>query len=153
MGERLIKKWQDLVVTRIVKDAKRSVVRSHSMQGIFQLQEVHDNVHLTHSEGPSVQMFQALLSLSENVHDLGIVYHPIGQHAIVQNLLRSFIAIWVDEIWIEGLDKFLPDIALLRYISDRYGESWSDISSKLAAKEKEVVRNLSPSQPEPFIEP
>lgn len=85
-------------------------------------------------------MFQALLSLSQNIRELGIVYHPIGQHSIVQNLLRSFITSWSTQVWEQNLDSSLPDVTLLRYISDRYGESWSDISSRLSAKEKDAVR-------------
>jgi hypothetical protein len=97
------------------------------------------------TEGPSVQMFQALISLGQNVRELGIVYHPIGQHTIVQNLLRNFVTTWSNEIWVEDLNGFSHDITFLRYISDRYGESWNDISSKLSAKEKEAVRTLYPS--------
>ncbi|KAF5312388.1 hypothetical protein D9619_002857 [Psilocybe cf. subviscida] len=126
MGKLLIAKWQDLVVTQVVTAAKKSVIRSQQTQ-----------------EGPSVQMFQALSSLSQHIRELGIVYHPIGQHSIVRNLLRSFITAWSDEIWAEDFSGSLPDITFLRYTSDRYGESWSDISSKLLAKEKQAASDQS----------
>lgn len=85
-------------------------------------------------------MLHGLLSLSDNIRQLGITYHPVNQHTIVQKILQSFITLWTKEFWDKKVDdNALYDIAFIRNVSARYGESRDAISTNLSKKLKSLV--------------
>jgi hypothetical protein len=89
--------------------------------------------------GPSHALLHSLLALAEGVRSLGIVYHPIRQRAIVEDVFRLFFSSLLDG----NLDKMdettLHDLAFLRALSGLYGPSWSDISFQINQRLKSVV--------------
>jgi len=79
--------------------------------------------------------------MCDSIRQLGVVYHPIRQRVIVQEILRSFITQWIDDDMKVNDGPLDPnDVVFLRKVSDLYGESWSDISTALADKSMSLVR-------------
>ena len=90
--------------------------------------------HCSASAGPSPQLVQSLLSLSDSTSRLGFARHPARQKAVVQDTLRLLITSWIDEGWEVYDNQALHDLAFLRKIADVYGSEWEDISILLADK-------------------
>lgn len=90
--------------------------------------------------GPSHALFHALLALTEGLRSLGIVYHPVRQRAIVQDVIRHFVSSLLDAGDFDKLDETaLHNLLFLRALGDLYGPSWNDISFKINQRLKSVV--------------
>ena len=90
--------------------------------------------------GPSHVLLHSLVALSEGLRSLGIVYHPVRQHAIVQDVIRYFVSSLLDGGDFDKVDETtLHDLLFLRALSELYGPSWNDISFKINQRLKSVV--------------
>lgn len=89
--------------------------------------------------GPSDGLLHSLLALAEGLGSLGIVFHPVKQRTLVQDIFRHFFSSLLDG----NLDKMdestLHDLAFLRALSELYGPSWSDISLQITQRLESVV--------------
>jgi hypothetical protein len=92
--------------------------------------------------GPSQILIQSLLSLTENLKQLGIVYHPAKQHVIVEGTLQQFLTSLLDVSLNTSDDPTLHDLAFLRKICELYGPKWVDISTQIDQRLKPVVRTV-----------
>jgi hypothetical protein len=125
INDRVIAKWRDMVIKRVVSQIRPRIKRSSQKAGQL---------------GPSPEIQRGLLSLCDSIRQLGVVYHPIRQRVIVQEILRSFITQWIDDdVKVNDGPLDPNDIVFLRKVSDLYGESWSDISTALADKSMSLV--------------
>ncbi|KIM47756.1 hypothetical protein M413DRAFT_439424 [Hebeloma cylindrosporum] len=123
INDKVIAKWCDVLVKRIAYQTKPRIKKFSPTAGQL---------------GPSPEIQRALLSICDSIRQLGVVYHPVRQKNIVQDILRSFITRWTDNDANNGqLDP--NDIVFLRKISDLYGQSWYDISTILADKSRSLV--------------
>ncbi|KAF8807829.1 hypothetical protein BYT27DRAFT_7189922 [Phlegmacium glaucopus] len=119
---KIIQKWRETIVTQIIRD-------SHFLRG------KHPSESAT-PDGPSPQLVQSLLSVSDSTRRLGIACHPARQKVVVQDTLRLLITSWINEGWENYGNQALHDLAFLRKIADAYGSEWEDISALLAGKLK-----------------
>ncbi len=81
--------------------------------------------------GPSHALVRALLTLSENFRSLGVVYHPVKQHAVVPDALRLLFRSLLDVALTRAEDAILHDLAFIRKFCELYGPSWTDLHSQI----------------------
>lgn len=103
-----------------------------------------------HSLGLSNALLQGLLGLGDKIRQLGVIYHPVRQEDIVQEILRSFITLWIKEFWDANTASNLHNIMLLHNISTNYGDAWNDVSSSISDTLESAVRFLTLDQYEPL---
>lgn len=78
------------------------------------------------------------MSVCDNVRQLGVSHDPIRQSSVAQDILRSFITLWLEEDQPDrGQNAY--DIAFLQRLSNLHGDAWADISELLDAKLKACV--------------
>ena len=141
---KIINKWRETIVAQIIRD-------SHFLRGKCPSQSAgefnfcsfaiyNQSNQRSALAGPSPQLVQSLLSLSDSTSRLGVPRHPVRRKVVVQDTLRLLITSWINEGW-ENYDKqALHDLAFLRKIADAYGSEWEDVSVLLAGKLKANVR-------------
>ncbi|KAF8973530.1 hypothetical protein BDZ97DRAFT_1648009 [Flammula alnicola] len=131
INDKITEKWREIIVQRVIHE-RRAILTNRTA-------------------GPTPEILQALLSLCDSIRQLGVIYHPVRQHVIVQQVLRSFITSWTKEFFGgKGGENTVQDIVFLRHISDQYGESWNEISAVLSEKLKSFVRLLNKLHFGPF---
>lgn len=87
----------------------------------------HDMPEPEPSPGPSANLVQSLLSLSNSFEQLGISRHQSKQTSLVQASLRQFIAEIAGDGWERNSIQSLHDLAFLRKLADLQGGEWTDI--------------------------
>jgi hypothetical protein len=89
--------------------------------------------------GPSHTLLHSLLSLAEELRSLGIVYHPVRQRTIVEDVFRHFFTSVLDGNLNKMDETTLHDLVFLRALCELYGPSWDDISFQINQRLKSVV--------------
>ncbi|KAF9486293.1 hypothetical protein BDN70DRAFT_869769 [Pholiota conissans] len=125
VNQNVLEKWRENTVNRIIQDCTA---------------QIRYTSRATDPIGISAPMLHGLLNLCDSIRQLGIIYHPVNQHTIVQKILRTFIATWASKFWDEKIeDAALHDIAFIRNLAERYGELWEDIVAGLSKKLKTAI--------------
>lgn len=81
--------------------------------------------------GPSHALVRSLLTLSEKLRSLGIVYHPVKQHVVIPDALRLLFNSLLDVVLTRAEDTTLHDLAFIRKFCELYGPTWTDLHSQI----------------------
>ncbi|KAH9486511.1 Conserved oligomeric Golgi complex subunit 1 [Psilocybe cubensis] len=126
INEIVVQKWREITIGRILELWRPSIQKRPSQI----------------SAGPSTHVFKALLSICESVRQLGVFRDPTQQNFVAQDILRSFIRLWLEEGHRPNGEKNAHDIAFLQKLSNLYGDPWADISELLEKELEHCVRNV-----------
>ncbi|KAF8078884.1 Vps51/Vps67 domain-containing protein [Lyophyllum atratum] len=126
LHDHVVHHWRTHTVSRIVREHRLAFRPIH---------HVHKNS--LKPSGPSSDLVQSLLSLSNSIQELGVSPDQSRQRSLVQETLTQFIADFTGDGWDWDSVQSLHDVAFLRKLAAAQGEGCSDLSSILEGRLEE----------------
>ncbi|RDB29071.1 Conserved oligomeric Golgi complex subunit 1 [Hypsizygus marmoreus] len=120
LHDRIIDRWRRQTVSRVVQENRRAF---RPIYPTFS--------KLSKPSGPSSDLVQSLLSLSNAIQELGISRNPPRQRALVQATLYQFIMDLTGDGWEDNGVQSLYDLAFLRKLAIVQAVDWSDLPNVL----------------------
>ncbi|GLB35902.1 putative vps51/Vps67 [Lyophyllum shimeji] len=129
LHDRVIDRWRTQTVARIVHEHRLAFRPIHA---------VHKSS--LKPSGPSSDLVQSLLALSNSVQEVEVTRNPSRQRSLVQTTVKEFVTVLTGEGWDDNGVQSLHDLAFLWKLADVQGEGSEELRSRL---EKRLEENVS----------